>query len=130
MEKHLDKAIKEHAARFADGAGAWTCKEATDHTRELVSRLALGHEEIGALLEAMFERIKALGFDAGKGAGAKEERDTNPANKSVGEAVGVALKYHVNAVRETVAAVFNAECSRSMNPHYAFGQAMKAIEKL
>jgi len=130
MDKHIEKAIKEHAMRFAEGDRDWTCREATDHTRDLVTQLGLGHEEIGALLEAMFERVKVLGFNAGKIAGAKEERDTNPANKSVGEAVGVAVKYHVNAVRETVAAVFNAECGRMMNPHYAFNQAMKAIEKL
>ena len=128
MEKFLEKAIADHAKAFGRDRVVWSCEEAVSHTRELVTRLALNHKGIGALLEAMFERVKELSHAQGRSSGAEEERNTNPAMKSVGEAVSVAIKHHTTAMRETVAAVFNAECNRSMNPHYAFNQAIKALE--
>lgn len=121
----ITKMQQRFLEEFAEGLTADTDATSTA-LFEYVNRYGLDAERIAELLKLVLRRTRELALADGKKAGALEERNTNPAMRSLGEAVAVAVKARLDAARTTAAKVFDEVAPRG-NPYYAFNEAMKAI---
>jgi hypothetical protein len=127
MDKANEKRLREMPAEWARRATAVTAPaDGADLLIEWVRRYNYGEPEIRVLLDELLTRAVAIGRAAGEVAGAEHERATNPAIKSVGEAVAIARRKDREAIRAVVDEVFQREAARC-NPFYAFAEALKTI---